>query len=192
MFPSHPPNRQAIEAAAAALHARFPVTDIVLYGSKARGDSDPESDIDLLVLTARKLDWQEERTIIHELFDIGIRFDVLFSPLTVEAQSWREGLHSVLPIHIEVEREGVRCGVRGDELPADWGPPPSHPAPSSAASKEALVNQVVGEWLQMADEALASARADVDAQRCRSAINRACYAALCGVRRAAEPGAGTS
>jgi predicted nucleotidyltransferase len=115
--PLAPAERQAIEAAAAALHARFPVTDIVLYGFKARGDSSPDSDIDLLVLTARKLAWQEERTIIHELFDIGMRFDVLFSPLTAEAQSWREGLHSVLPIHIEVEREGVRCGVRGDELP---------------------------------------------------------------------------
>jgi predicted nucleotidyltransferase len=176
--PLAPAERQAIEAAAAALRARFPVTEIVLFGSKARGDSEPESDIDLLVLTARKLDWQEERTILHELFDIGMRFDVVFSPLTVEAGSWRDGVHSVLPIHTEVEREGVRCGLQGDEPPADGTPPPSDQVPSAPASREALVKQVAGEWMGMADEALASARAEVDAQRWRSAINRAYYAAF--------------
>jgi predicted nucleotidyltransferase len=69
-----PAERQAIEAAAAALRARFPVTDIVLFGSKARGDSDPESDIDLLVLTSRPLDAEEQRRIWSELHDIGMRF----------------------------------------------------------------------------------------------------------------------
>ena len=100
--------RRAIEAAAAALRARFPVIDIVLYGSKARGDSDPESYIDLLVLTSRPLDDREQQRLWSDLHDISMRFDVLLSPLTVEARSWREGVHSVLPIHAEVEREGVR------------------------------------------------------------------------------------
>jgi uncharacterized protein (UPF0332 family)/predicted nucleotidyltransferase len=179
--PLAPAERQAIEAAAAALRASFPVTEIVLFGSKARGDSDPESDIDLLVLTARKLAWQEERTIIHELFDIGMRFDVVFSPLTIEARSWREGLHSVLPIHTEVEREGVRCGLQGYKAPADGTSPPSDQVPSAPASREALVKQVAGEWMGMAEEALASARAEMEAQRWRSGINRAYYAAFYAV-----------
>ena len=107
--------RHAIEAAAATLGARFPVTDLVLYGSKARGDSDPESDIDLLVLTSRPLDAEEQQRLWSDLHDISMRFDVLLSPLTVEARSWRGGVHSVLPIHTEVEREGVRYVDRTGE-----------------------------------------------------------------------------
>jgi uncharacterized protein (UPF0332 family)/predicted nucleotidyltransferase len=173
--------RGAIEAAAEVLRARFPVTDIVLYGSKARGDSEPESDIDLLVLTSRPLDFEEQQRIWRDLHDISMRFDVLLSPLTVEARSWQEGVHSVLPIHTEVEREGVRYVDRAGEPPPDRTPPHANEVPLSTPSREALVKHVVNEWMRMADEALASARADFSAGRRRSAINRAYYAAFYAV-----------
>ena len=90
-----PAERTAIEAAAAALRARFPVTDIVLYGSKARGDSDPESDIDLLVLTSRPLDDEEQRRIWSDLHEIACASTCLLSPLTVESPFLARGVHSV-------------------------------------------------------------------------------------------------
>ena len=166
--------RHAIEAAAAALQAQLPISDIVLFGSKARGDSEPDSDIDLLVLTERRLDGEEERAVVQALFDIGLRFDVVFGPLTVEARSWRQGLHSVLPIHAEVEREGVRC--------IDPGHAPKQANSSSQMNsapmpREVLVKQAVNAWMTMAAEALA-ARADLAADRPRSTINRAYYAAF--------------
>ncbi len=173
--------RQAIEAAAATLRARFPVTDIVLYGSKARGDSDPESDIDLLVLTSRPLDHDEQSGMWSHLHEISTLFDVLLSPLTVEARSWREGVHSVLPIRAEAEREGVWYVDRAREPRPDRTPLPSDQAPSLSPSRGALVKQVVDEWMRMAEEAIASARADIDAGRRRSAINRAYYAAFYAV-----------
>jgi uncharacterized protein (UPF0332 family)/predicted nucleotidyltransferase len=173
-----PAEREAIQAAAAALRTRFPVTEIVLFGSKARGDSDPESDIDLLVLTSRPLDDEEQRRIWGDLHDISMRFDVLLSPLTVEARSWREGLHSVLPIHAEVQREGVKCAMQGDEPPADGTSPLPDRVPSAPASREALVKQVVAEWMTRAEEALASGRAELEAERYSFTINRAYYAAF--------------
>ena len=173
--------RQAIEAAAATLRARFPVTDIVLYGSKARGDGDPESDIDLLVLTSRPLDNEEQSGMWSHLHDISMRFDVLLSPLTVEARSWREGVHSVLPIHTEVEREGVWYVDRTVEPRPDRTPPPASQVLLSAPSREALAKQVVDELMRMAEEAIAIARADIDAGRRRCAINRAYYAAFYAV-----------
>lgn len=131
--------RRAIEAATDALRALFPIADIVLFGSKARGDSDPESDIDLLVLTDRRLDRNEEQTIGQALFDIGLRFDVIFGPLILEAKEWRQGVHSVLPIHAEVEREGVRC--------LDRTPPPGSASDGAAVPREVLVEQAVDEWM---------------------------------------------
>ena len=171
-----PNERQAIEAAAATLRARFPVTDIVLYGSKARGDSDPESDVDLLVLTSRPLDNEERSGMWSHLHEISMRYDELLSPLTVEARSWREGVHSVLPIHAEVEREGVWYVDRtGEPRP---GRTPSGQFPWLTPSREALVKQVVNEWMTRAEEALASGHAELDAKRFSFAINRAYYAAF--------------
>lgn len=99
--------RAAIRAAARALASRFPVESVILFGSKARGDSGPESDMDLLVLTSRDLGWQERGRIVDVLFDIGMDHDVIFSPLIVECRKWTEGIYSVLPIHAEVARDGV-------------------------------------------------------------------------------------
>lgn len=169
--------RRAIEAAAAALPARVPVSEIVLFGSKARGDSEPCSDIDLLVLTERRLDAGEERAVVQSLYDIGLRYDVVFGPLTIEARSWRQGLHSVLPIHAEVEHEGVRCLDTGaaEQSEAGAGSDPARP------SREVLVTQAVAAWMGMAAEALASAHADLAAGRPRSTVNRAYYAAFYAV-----------
>lgn len=52
-------DRQTIDEITAALPAGWPVDAIVLYGSKARGDDTPDSDIDLLVLTGRPLSPEE-------------------------------------------------------------------------------------------------------------------------------------
>ena len=49
--------RNAVTAASKLLKEQFPVKNIVLFGSKARGDDDEESDIDLLVLLERKITW---------------------------------------------------------------------------------------------------------------------------------------
>ena len=100
-------DRRAIEAAAAILRQRFPVERVVLFGSKARGDDDDESDIDLLVLTRRRLSWQERGEITDALFDLQLELDVVISTLVVPSEEWEHGLYQVLPIRYEIEREGV-------------------------------------------------------------------------------------
>lgn len=100
-------DRLAIERATTVLKARFPVERIILYGSKARGTDAPDSDIDLLVLTSRALSWPDQERLIAALYPIQLEYGVLLSPLVVEQADWEQGLHSVLPIHDEVERDGV-------------------------------------------------------------------------------------
>jgi predicted nucleotidyltransferase len=100
-------DRAAIEEAARALKAAFPVESVILFGSKARGDDDVESDIDLLVLTTQKLSWQERDTVRSLLSPIEMSHSVVLSTLVVPAEEWRDGVISVLPIHTEVESQGV-------------------------------------------------------------------------------------
>ena len=98
---------RAIEAAATVLRRRLPVEQVILFGSKARGEDDPESDIDLLVLTKRPLTRDEERLVIDLLFPLELEYGVVFSTLEIPAAEWEHGLYQVLPLRAEVERDGV-------------------------------------------------------------------------------------
>lgn len=97
----------AIRQAVALLKKMFPVVGIRLFGSKARGDSGPESDIDLLVLTEKQLPWRERDHMTDSLYQIQMQHDVVISLLVVPLQEWTSGLVSALPIHDIIEEEGI-------------------------------------------------------------------------------------
>jgi predicted nucleotidyltransferase len=79
----------AIEDAARIIKSQFPVEEIILFGSKARGDHDAFSDIDLLLVTTKPLHWKDEKAIVEILFDIGMTHDVIFSPCLSQRKSGR-------------------------------------------------------------------------------------------------------
>lgn len=97
----------AIEEATQVLKERFPVKEVILFGSKARGDSDPESDIDLLLLTTEPIDWKERHQIVDALFEVEMEHDVVISIIVNTLEDWNEGICTVLSIHEEITREGV-------------------------------------------------------------------------------------
>jgi predicted nucleotidyltransferase len=102
-----PTDRNAIIAAAQLLRSRFPVVRVLLFGSKATGRDHPESDIDLLVLTSRRLSWRERDAMTEALFDVEMKFEVVISTLVLDEEEWEYGPYHVLPIHDEVYRHGV-------------------------------------------------------------------------------------
>jgi len=99
--------REAIKAAIERLKKEFPIDKTVLFGSKARGDSDEHSDIDLLIITTRSLHWREEKAIVEILFEIGLKYDVIFSPLFASNSEWEKGLFTQFPIYQEIIRDGA-------------------------------------------------------------------------------------
>lgn len=100
-------DRAAIHEAADLLRRRYPVNGVILFGSKARGDDDSESDIDLLVLTSRALSRGERHAMTDAIFPLQLRHDVVLSVLILPAQEWDSGIVSVLPIHDEIIDQGV-------------------------------------------------------------------------------------
>ena len=99
--------REAIQEATGILKERFPVRDVILFGSKVRGNSDKDSDIDLLLLTTQPLHWRERHAIVDALFEIEMRHDVVISIVVNTVRDWHEGICRVLPIHEEINKEGV-------------------------------------------------------------------------------------
>jgi predicted nucleotidyltransferase len=98
---------EAIEAAIRMLKSEFSVSKVILFGSKARGDHDEHSDIDLLVVGSKSLHWKEEKAIVGALFDIGMEYDVIFSPLFTSVDEWENGIFTEFPVYQEISRDGA-------------------------------------------------------------------------------------
>lgn len=99
--------REAIEAAVKKLKKEFLVDKIVLFGSKARGEADQHSDIDLLIVTSHPLHWKEEKAIVEILFDIGLQYNVIFSSIFSSNDEWENGLFGQFPIYHEIIKDGA-------------------------------------------------------------------------------------
>ena len=98
--------RRAIEEVARRLKAELPVTRVILFGSKARGDARPDSDVDLLVLTSDPVTRKLRREIRDRLYESVLRDDVLLTSLVVSEQDWSHGMIRYMLVHSEVERDG--------------------------------------------------------------------------------------
>ncbi len=67
---------------------RRQVRQMALFGSKARGDSHPDSDIDVLVIVNQE-DRDLRRRIIDIASELSLEFDVLLSPRVVGEKRWQ-------------------------------------------------------------------------------------------------------
>jgi predicted nucleotidyltransferase len=100
---------KALAECARVLRERYPVERVILFGSAARGTAKRDSDLDLLVVTTRRIAWQEKHELMDDLFRLQDRIGILVSPMVVSRKDWDEGLYTVLPIHGEVSRDGIHA-----------------------------------------------------------------------------------
>ena len=64
-----------------ALKANLPVEEVILFGSKARGDDTCDSDMDLLVLLKGERPADASRRVWEVLWDVQMKHAVGLSPL---------------------------------------------------------------------------------------------------------------
>jgi predicted nucleotidyltransferase len=100
-------DRQTIDEIAASLPAGWPVEAIVLYGSKARGDDTPDSDIDLLVLTGRPLTPEEAGRMRECVRRVGLRLGTWPELYIRTSDEWWHGVYQAAPIRKEIDAEGI-------------------------------------------------------------------------------------
>lgn len=85
----------------------FGLVKLVLYGSKARGDSDVESDIDLIVVLAQRPDWKTKREIYYRCHQVGLEHDVVLQPVLFAETDYESPRFRVTPLLRNVAAEGV-------------------------------------------------------------------------------------
>lgn len=103
-----PNQTHALEEIKQRLLSQINIESLILFGSVTRGEIDDESDIDLLVLTAKSFTRYERHKITDIVFEINLHYDTNFSTLVVDRDSWETGAISVLPIHDFILNEGIQ------------------------------------------------------------------------------------
>lgn len=86
--------------------------ELILFGSCARGEADPGSDVDLLILVdlPREETIRYRRPIAAIAGEVLLSENVLISPI-LENQSFFEEHSAVLPFYQNILREGVRLSA---------------------------------------------------------------------------------
>ena len=80
---------------------------IILYGSQARGQACPESDLDLLVLLDREVTSEVTRSIRDMLYEIGLQNDLVISVIVRSMDTWNSEIWQATSLYKEVEKEGI-------------------------------------------------------------------------------------
>lgn len=79
---------------------------LILYGSEARGEAAPDSDIDLLVLLKGPIDlWDDIYKNVSALYNLEIQDYRSISALPVEVEAFEAGEYA---IYRNAKREGIR------------------------------------------------------------------------------------
>lgn len=82
-----------------------PDAQAILFGSEARGDAKPDSDIDVLILLNKERVTIEDRhTVTYPLYDIEIETGVIINPIIRVKSLWGK---LITPFYENVTREGV-------------------------------------------------------------------------------------
>ena len=81
--------------------------EVILYGSRARGDNKRESDWDVMILLDRKnVDKKVEQAFRHHLFDLELEIGVPISVFVYSKSDW-EGKYSITPLYKSIKKEGI-------------------------------------------------------------------------------------
>lgn len=109
-----------------------PVEHIILFGSRARGDADPHSDVDLMVLVPAGTDTRAAFTAIQlKLSGMGVAKDIVVSTTerflryanvvnTVQWHAAREGKTLYASAAVAVSVLAQRLAALGAEARTDW------------------------------------------------------------------------
>lgn len=100
--------RRAIDAYLGRLRERFPgeILQAILFGSKARGESGPWSDIDILTIVKEE-SWPLREEINTLAARVSLEYDVLLGPRVIGQERWLHMERDQFGLYWNVTTEGI-------------------------------------------------------------------------------------
>ncbi len=99
---------ELLERVKQAVHEVEPEADIVLYGSRARGDAHAESDWDFLILLDGVVDDARTDAIRHRLYAIEWDSGEVLCSIVRGRQEWGSSVHQMTPFAKMLREQGIR------------------------------------------------------------------------------------
>jgi predicted nucleotidyltransferase len=108
LLPLTPGEQEAIEEYLSRIHDEFPgrVLSVLLFGSKARGDAEDESDIDLLAVVDTE-DPSFRSALWRIASDVSLAHNLVLSVRVYGQPRWREASRLRLPLYRAIVADGV-------------------------------------------------------------------------------------
>jgi UTP:GlnB (protein PII) uridylyltransferase len=89
------------------LAERLQIHKMILFGSRARGDADPESDLDLFVVLDEEADAAAKEYVSQCAWEAGFEQGIVVVPVVFGRWEWEHGPERRSLLILAVEREGV-------------------------------------------------------------------------------------
>jgi uncharacterized protein len=94
---------------------REQISKVILFGSVARGDFSPESDIDLLIVTANGGQNLKDE-ISMACFDIMLETEVILSPLVMDEETYEWHKKYRDPLYNQIQKDGIDLWMNKPEF----------------------------------------------------------------------------
>lgn len=91
-----------------AIRANYPTAGVVVYGSQARGQAGPESDMDLLILLNEDVTPAKKRIIRDIIYEIGLAQDLVISSIVRSYDAWNSPISQATPLYRIISQEGIQ------------------------------------------------------------------------------------
>ena len=103
----NPRKAELLAACANAIRQVVPEAEVILYGSVARGEDGPDSDVDLLVLVPQEVTYELERAIRDQTFEAELEYNHVITTIIRQVSKWHAAPLNFTPLYRSIAREGV-------------------------------------------------------------------------------------